>query len=213
MNPRTTFALIDTPSAESQGMLGIFYLRDGAYYVGGHAGGVRLTRPIDGTPDGLLKMGAILRVPDLEIPDHLVNPTAHWIGDAFREKCRAIGGPALPDPAGWTEAKGGKFSLDEPTVVFGRIDKWLRAAALQAFARTSWTGHLVSLMNWTRPDHEATRALAWHAAGSDEARRRELRWQCRCWQIAEPELEAAHKKFINDLAKASDMPEPYGGGT
>ena len=201
-NKPTIVALLDKPSSESFGMLGIIVNSQGRYHT--------LGLPKNGSVSKIefeMLQGHILEV-NGPLPKDLVNPVALWLGSEFQTKATELKAPALPtlnehwrSPLEPNERRG-KYTIKESAEAYKILDEWVTETAREALVRNDYD--LAVLTRWTLPMHPATKAALYYAAPASE-KKRELDWQLRTERkVSAEQLIQEHEKVRSQLLERKE---------
>ena len=168
--------LLDRPSPQSLGMLGIVVERDtGPSCLDGVVG-------MSGTPIDeseflqLLESGDAQRAEGPSVDDDSRQYSALWVGNKFTDSAMRLNValPPLPKSAQKIREEG-MYWVGPTQHVWRVLDSWL----LRAFRRSvrENDAELATLMTWVLPDRPETRAAVWHTIPGE--RKTNLDWWAR----------------------------------
>ena len=170
MKDKKVVALLEKPSTESFGMVGIL-VADNDHYVA-----LGLTRsPNLVTKKEYNKLGGHIMPVEVRLPDSFTNPTALWLGSEFYRKAKVLNSSTLPDVDRWhrpIDSEVGWFSFQEPAKAYQQLEDWVREAAPKGMQNAE----IAKMMRWTLPSHPITQAALYFTAEDKQA---ELQWQMR----------------------------------
>ncbi|SRR3989344_63321 len=175
----TIVALLDKPSAESFGMVGLIVTVNSFNEMYQTAG--LSSKNMVVTPYQLNQQlsGHILNVQS-PLPVDLVNPVAVWIGSQFYSKATELKAPSLPTiDQSWhqplePEQTRGNYAIKESKEAYKILENWVTEAATDALLTNNYD--LAVLTSWTLPLHPAAQAALYFTAANKPA---ELKMQLR----------------------------------
>jgi len=168
--------LLDRPSAQSLGMLGLIVERENrGLYVEGMVD--THPRPVEeGEFAELISAGDAQKVDGPHVDDSGREYAALWVGNEFAEKATGLKVPLPPLPiTPATIGDDGTYWIGPTRHVWRVIDSWL----ILAFRRSiiEQNAELATLMAWTLPEREETKAALWYTM--KEKRQSNLQWWAR----------------------------------
>lgn len=191
MYDKTVVALLDRPSPESFGMVGILIKYEDKYETLG------LTENKFITQREFERLGGHILEVYSTLDNNLINPAALWIGNEFYSKATNLKAPQLPDTKDWNtplhpHTSTGKYSFLETKQAYKTLDEWTTEAAREALLRNNYD--LAKLTAWALPFSSASKAAIYFTTPTPEKQKQELKLYMRIDQKTEKELKEELEK-------------------
>jgi hypothetical protein len=196
--PAHVIALIDKPSRMSFSKHA-FVVQDerGHLHIRGLRNHPRSTLRADEL-EQLVASQSVMRLPSAIAADGLEDQVVGWLGRDIQERVRRLdGAPTLTVPAARLETPDGDLWFEASERIYGRMLRWVKAAAREVFTDKPNARELAELMIWVLPGRDETHAALWYTRPNEEEKTRHLNWYAKIERDAGRAVEPAvlQKRF------------------